>query len=150
MTKSCPPNAAPIAILLVDDQPAMLWGLEMLIAGESPRMAVVGKAADRDAALRIAAQAQPDVILLDVDLAGESSLDFLPELLCLCTARVLIFTGMQDHALHARALRDGACGVVQKEESAEALLQAIVRAHQGRWGARSGEWAIDPGASGAA
>ena len=113
-------------------------------------MAVLGKATGRDAALRIAAQAQPDVILLDLDLAGELSLDFLPELLCLSPARVLIFTGMQDHALHERALRDGACGVVRKEETAEALLQAIVRAHRGRQGVRAGESANDPGASGAA
>lgn len=113
-------------------------------------MAVVGKAADRAAALRIAAQAQPDVILLDLDLAGELSLDFLPQLLRLCAGRVLIFTGVQDHALHQRALRDGACGVVRKEESGEALLQAIVRAHQGRRGLRAGESAGDPGGSGAA
>lgn len=106
----------------------MLWGLEFLIDGERPRMAVVGKAAGRAAALQMAAHAQPDVILLDLDLAGESSLDFLPELLRLSAARVLIFTGMQDHALHERALREGACGVVRKEETAEALLQAIVRA----------------------
>ena len=117
----------------------MLWGLELLIDGERPRMAVVGKATGRDAALQMAAQAQPDVILLDLDLAGELSLDFLPELLCLSAARVLIFTGMQDHALHERALREGACGVVRKEETAEALLQAIVRAHQGRRGVRAGE-----------
>lgn len=128
----------------------MLWGLEFLIDGERPRMAVVGKATGRAAALQMAAQAQPDVILLDLDLAGELSLDFLPELLCLSPARVLIFTGMQDHALHQRALREGACGVVRKEETAEALLQAIVRAHQGRRGVRVGNSANDPGASGAA
>ena len=113
-------------------------------------MAVVGKASGRAAALQMAAQAQPDVILLDLDLAGELSLDFLPELLRLSAARVLIFTGMQDHALHERALREGACGVVRKEETAEALLQAIVRAHQGRRGVRVGNSANDPGASGAA
>ena len=114
--------------MLVDDQPAMLRGLQLLIDGESPRMAVVGMGGDRATALEIAARAQPDVILLDLDLAGELSLDFLPELLCLSPARVLIFTGMQDHALHERALRDGACAVVRKEESAEVLLQAIGRA----------------------
>ena len=128
----------------------MLWGLELLIDGESPRMAVVGKATDRAAALQIAAQAQPDVILLDLDLAGELSLDFLPELLRLSPARVLVFTGMQDRALHERALRDGACGVVLKEENAEALLQAIVRAHEGRGDARADKSTRHPGGSGAA
>lgn len=142
-------SVTPIRILLVDDQPALLWGLELLINGESPRMAVVGKASCRSTALSLAAQTQPDVILLDLDLAGELSLDFLPELLRLSPARVLIFTGVHDGALHERALSDGACGVVRKEESAEILLQAIARAHQGRADTRKSEPARQLGDSGA-
>jgi two-component system, NarL family, nitrate/nitrite response regulator NarL len=147
---SCPPAAAAIGVLLVDDQPAILWGLELLIDGERPRMAVVGKATDRAAALQIAAQVQPDVILLDLDLAGELSLDFLPELLCLSFACVLVFTGTEDRALHERALREGASGVVRKEESAEALLQAIVHAYQHHRELRVGESARHSGESAAA
>ena len=108
----------------------MLCGLQLLIDGESPRMKVVGTATDRASALQMAAQAQPDVVLLDLDLAGELSLDFLPELLRLSSACVLIFTGIEDLALHERALRYGASGAVRKEENAETLLHAIVRAHQ--------------------
>ncbi len=118
-------DVAPIAVLLVDDQPAILWGLEMLIGGEWPRMTVAGKACDRDAALSLATKAQPDVILLDLDLAGELSLEFLPELLGRSPARVLIFTCLRDRALHERALKDGASGVVLKNESAIVLLEAI-------------------------
>jgi two-component system nitrate/nitrite response regulator NarL len=116
---------APIAVLLVDDQPAVLWGLEKLISGEWPRMMVAGNACDRDAALRLAATVQPDVILLDLDLAGELSLDFLPELLSLSQARVLILTCLRDRALHERALQGGASGVVLKDEPAQVLLEAI-------------------------
>lgn len=93
-------------------------------------MAVVGKASCRSTSLQFAAETQPDVILLDLDLAGDLSLDFLPALMLLSPARVLVFTSVNDSTLHTRALRDGACGVVRKEESAEFLLQAIVRAHQ--------------------
>ena len=50
VTASCPPTAAPIGILLVDDQPALLCGLQLLIDEEKPRMAVVGKGADPEAA----------------------------------------------------------------------------------------------------
>lgn len=102
-------------------------------------MAVVGKAMERATALKLAAQTQPDVVLLDLDLAGELSLDFLPELLRLSSARVLVFTGINDPGLHARALQDGACGVVRKEENADVLLRAITRAHQSRAVARIGE-----------
>ena len=142
-------TATPIRILLVDDQPALLWGLELLINGESPRMAVVGKASCRSTALRLATETQPDVILLDLDLAGELSLDFLPELLRLSPARVVIFTGVHDGALHDRALRDGACAVVRKEESAEILLQAIARAHQSHVGTHKDESPHHLGDSGA-
>jgi two-component system, NarL family, nitrate/nitrite response regulator NarL len=124
-------NLAPIAVLLVDDQPATLWGLETLIGGEWPRMTVAGKACDRDAALGLAATLQPDVILLDLDLAGDLSLEFLPELLGRSPARVLIFTCLRDRALHERALRDGASGVVLKDESAKVLLEAITSVSSG-------------------
>lgn len=95
-------------------------------------MQVVGKASARAEVLRLTSQTQPDVILLDLDLSGELSLDFLPELLLLSQARVLVFTGVYDGSLHERALRDGACGIVRKEESAEDLLKAIHRAHRNR------------------
>ena len=124
-------DVAPIAVLLIDDQPAVLRGLETLIAGEWPRMTVAGNARDRDAALRLAATVQPDVILLDLDLAGELSVDFLPELLTLSPARVLILTCLRDRTLHERALRRGASGVVLKDEPAKVLLEAIARLSKG-------------------
>ena len=115
----------------------------MLIYGESSRMAVVGKALARTDALSLATHTQPDVILLDLDLSGDLSLDFLPELLQLSPARVLIFTGIYDDALHERAMREGACGVVRKDESAEVLLKAISRAFL-TGAARAGEFARKP------
>ena len=124
-------DIATITVLLVDDQPAVLWGLETLIAGEWPRMTVAGKACDRDAALRLAATMQPDVIVLDLDLAGELSVDFLPELLTLSPARVLILTCLRDRTLHERALRGGASSVVLKDEPANVLLEAIARLSNG-------------------
>jgi two-component system, NarL family, nitrate/nitrite response regulator NarL len=124
-------DVAPIAVLLIDDQPAVLKGLETLIAGEWPRMTVAGNARDRDAALRLAAMVQPDVILLDLDLAGELSVDFLPELLTLSPARVLILTCLRDRTLHERALLRGASGVVLKDEPAKVLLEAIARLSEG-------------------
>ncbi len=68
---------------------------------------------------------QPDVILFDLDLASELSLDFLPELLSRSPARVIILTCLRDRALHERALQGGASGVVLKDEPAKVLLEAI-------------------------
>ena len=62
----------PIKIILVDDHRSVLWGLEKLIEGEYPRMHVVGTATTLAEAMRILENTSPDVIVMDIDLNGES------------------------------------------------------------------------------
>src|SRR5690242_17596457 len=120
-----------IRVLLVDDHAVVRTGLRMLIES-APGLTVVGEAGKRSAALELAARAQPDIILLDLDLGDESSLDFLPELLALVpTGRVLILTGLLDPAQHERAVRLGAVGVVRKDEVGDVLIKAITKVHAG-------------------
>lgn len=125
------PAASPIGVFLVDDHQCVLWGLEKLVDGEAPRMRVAGKASSREAALSGVAAASPDVVLLDLDLGGASSLDFLPELLGRSAAQVLVLTGARDAALLERAVALGARGIVGKEEVAETLIDAIECVHRG-------------------
>src|SRR5687768_17607475 len=115
----------PINVLLVEDHKCVLWGLEKLIAGESPKLRVAGKASTTAEALAAAAQVKPDVILLDLDLNGEMSLDVLPELLRTSDAKVLILTGTRDPELRRRAMLAGARGLISKSEDAAILLRAI-------------------------
>ena len=61
-----------IRVMLVDDHRSVLWGLEKLIDGEMPKMQVVGKATSCSAAIELAGETTPDVVVLDLDLAGES------------------------------------------------------------------------------
>jgi len=124
-------TSPPIRIMLVDDHKTMLWGLEKLIEGERPQMAIVGTAGDGPAAVTLAAQLQPDVIVLDLDLDGHSALDFLPELLGNGISRVMILSGNRDQELLAMAVRCGARGVVGKEAPAEVVLNAIRSVHRG-------------------
>jgi DNA-binding NarL/FixJ family response regulator len=120
-----------ISVLLVDDHKCVLWGLQKLIEGEHPRMRVAGTASNRAEALQAARSTAPDVTLLDLDLKGESGLDFIPELLRVGGGRVLILTGSRDMAMHERAVLGGASGVVLKDEPAEVLIKAIDRVHEG-------------------
>ena len=124
-------KAQPIKILLVDDHKSMLWGLERLIESEQPRMQVVGKASSRAEVFAFLQSTQTDIILLDLDLNGESSLDFLEKILQQSQAQVLVLTGMQDPAVHQRAMLSGASGVVLKSENAEVILRAIKTVHSG-------------------
>lgn len=120
-----------IRIMLVDDHQTMLWGLEKLIEGEFPAMTLVGSASDNDSALALAAKLKPQLIVLDLDLNGKSSIDILPALVADGVTRVLILSGNRDRALLSQAVRCGARGVVGKEAPASQVLDAIRRVHRG-------------------
>lgn len=109
-------------VLVVDDHPIVRRGLiEML--EEQPDLVVCGEAKDRVEALRVEQQTQPDLVLLDICLPGESGLVLLKELNG--RAKVLVIS-MHDETLYAeRALSAGAAGYIAKHEPVERLVEAI-------------------------
>jgi len=121
----------PIRVLLIDDHQSFLWGMVKLIESDSANMTVMETASNIAEALAILEREQPDIILLDIDLAGVNSLDSMPVLRNVTSAMVLILTGMRDTETHERAVMAGARGVVQKETSAEMILKAIKKVHEG-------------------
>lgn len=131
MSTSGHPEPSTIRVMIVDDHKSILWGLERLIESTGPRMKAVATASSCAEMFRAAEAAQPDLILLDLDLNGENSIDALPELLQHCTARVLVLTGDRKPASHQAAILAGAHGVVLKDENAETILQAIEHVHSG-------------------
>ncbi len=120
-----------IRVFLVDDHQTTLWGLQRLIESAAPRMQLVGTASCRGDMLTQGPAARPHVIVMDIDLGGESGLDALPDLLRESDAQVLILTGVRDAEVHEEAILRGARGVVQKEASADTLLQAIDKVSAG-------------------
>lgn len=120
-----------IKILLVDDHRSVLWGLEKLIEGEAPRMVVIGKATTSAEAMRLLDEAKPDIVLLDIDLGGESGISAIPNLIAKSQAKVLVLTGSRDSSVHDAAVLAGAMGVVEKGESAETILKAIQKVSEG-------------------
>ena len=128
----------PIRVLLVDDHRSVLWGLERLIAGEKSQMTLVGEATNFAAAFDLVEQHAPDVIVLDLDLGAESGLDLIPKFLAWSNAKILVLTGMRDRSIHDQAILAGAKGVVEKEERAEVILDAIKAVNAGElWLGRS-------------
>lgn len=121
----------PIRVLIVDDHTVIRMGLRLLLESQ-PDVLVIGEAATCCEALAAAASSAPDVIVLDLDLGGESAIDSLAALRAAAPgARVLILTGVRDPALHRQAVRNGAIGLIRKETATEVLLQAIRKIHAG-------------------
>jgi two-component system nitrate/nitrite response regulator NarL len=124
-------KAPQIRIVLLDDQAMVRAGLRMLIESQQG-FTVVGEAADRDEALTVIEREQPDIILLELSLQGQSSLEFFTELTSAAkAARVLVVTAVDDPEMHRRALLLGSAGVLLKTQDGGTLLKAIERVGQG-------------------
>lgn len=67
-------DAAPIRVLVVDDEPLAVERLQLLLA-RCPDTTVVGTANDGEAALRIAEAVSPDLVLLDIAMPGMDGID---------------------------------------------------------------------------
>ncbi len=67
-------DAAPLRILVVDDEPLAVERLQLLLA-RLQGLTVVGTANDGEAALRIAEAVEPDLVLLDIAMPGMDGID---------------------------------------------------------------------------
>ncbi|MBX3634252.1 MAG: response regulator [Rubrivivax sp.] len=125
------PAGGAVRVLVVDDHTLFRRGLTALLAADA-RFEVVAEAGDAGEAQRRAAEARPDVILLDNHLPGVNGVDALPGLReAAPEARVLMLTVSEDEDDLAAALRGGACGYLLKTADSELLADAILRAVRG-------------------
>jgi len=126
------PKSESIRVFIIDDHRSILWGLERLIDSSKPEMEVVGTASNGKDALATIVKAAPNLILLDLALGDEKGVDLIPDLIASTRARILILTGVTDQSVHDAAVLAGASGVVEKEASAETILAAIRKVHEGQ------------------
>ncbi|PZG15186.1 response regulator transcription factor [Nonomuraea aridisoli] len=120
-----------IRLLIVDDHPVVRDGLSSMFAS-APGFEVVGEAADGAAAVRLARELRPDVILMDLRMPGMDGLAAITELARLgIGARVLVLTtyGNDSHVLPA--IEAGATGYLLKDSPREELLRGARAAAKG-------------------
>ena len=121
----------PISVLIVDDHPVVRQGLRVLLEVQDG-IQVAGEAGDGPAALKLAAEHAPDVILLDLKLPGHGRPRRADELKARDSAsRVLVLTSVTDPVAAGRAMRAGAAGVLYKDVDPDALVRAIRAVHDG-------------------
>ena len=115
----------PIRILLVDDNSYFLAATrDFLHLQESFR--VIGVAMDGGEAVSQSRRLEPDVILLDLNLAGKSGLDLIPLFKRnMPRTKIIVLTIMQDEAYHAAAMQAGADAFVRKTEMSKTLISVI-------------------------
>ena len=114
-----------IRILVADDHALVRMGLSTLIGCE-PDMKIVAEAEDGPAAVRLALQHQPDIVIMDMQMPGGGGLEASRQLRTrLPSAKILILTSFGLSADLSEALAMGVSGARMKGEPNEELLEAI-------------------------
>jgi DNA-binding NarL/FixJ family response regulator/predicted ATPase/DNA-binding winged helix-turn-helix (wHTH) protein len=121
-----------IRVLLVDGLELVRQGLARLLAG-SDGIAVVGEAATGEGAMALAAELQPDVVLLDLLLPDADGVAVARRLLAMeRSPQVLILTSAGDHERVRDAIQAGVIGYLLKDVCREDLVRAIEDVAAGR------------------
>ena len=119
-------------MLLADDHAIVLEGLRALVDGE-PDMTVVGATTDGARVLALVEEARPDVVVLDLELAGMRGTRVLELLRARPSSpKVLVLTAYTDGESLRAALDAGADGLALKTESPQQTLAAIRQVADGR------------------
>jgi two-component system, NarL family, nitrate/nitrite response regulator NarL len=123
------PDWDPIRVLVLTDLDLGLHTRQRLTEARSEGLWLVGTASSRDAAVDLLANTGPQVIVIDID--GEFGPDTIADFAERCDARLLALTGSGDTEVQDGAVLAGACGVVQKREAADILVDAIRCVYEG-------------------
>lgn len=122
----------PITIVLADDHRVVRSGLRVLLESDD-RFRVIDEAGDVPGTLESVRSYGPQVLILDLNMGGASSLDAIPQLRADAPETQIVVLTMQENPAFARAaLRAGALGYVLKDAADTELTDAVVMAAEGR------------------
>jgi two-component system response regulator NreC len=117
--------------MLADDHVVVRAGLRMLLDAEAD-MTVVAEAGDVPTVIRRIKGHHPQILVLDLNMAGESSLQAIPRILSASPqTRIVVLTMQTDPVFAREALSAGALGYVLKEAADTELVDAVRRAADG-------------------
>ena len=122
----------PIRILIADDHAIVAEGLKHLVEAQSD-LQVVATVGDGRAAVRMAKETEPDVVLMDLSMpelngadAARAIIDERPD------CKVIVLSMYAEREYVRRALKAGATGYVVKRSAAKELVEAIRAVHAGQ------------------
>ncbi|WP_051945324.1 response regulator transcription factor [Streptacidiphilus rugosus] len=124
-------GAAPLTVLIADDQPLVRRGLALILS-PAPGVRVVAEAANGEQAVELARLHRPSVVVMDIRmpvLDGVQATERLARELPDCRVLALSTFDMDEYVV--AALRAGAAGFLPKDVSPEDLLAAVRTVHSG-------------------
>ena len=116
-----------ISVVIADDQTLVRSGFRALLDAQDD-ITVTGEAADGEAAVRVALDVRPDVVLMDIRMPGVDGLTATRRIVSderLADVKVVILTTFDLDEYVFEAIRSGANGFLVKDTEPEELLRAV-------------------------
>jgi DNA-binding NarL/FixJ family response regulator len=115
----------PVCVLIADDHPLFRDGLRALLAS-APGVELVGEATTGEEAVSLAAELQPDVVVMDVQMPGMGGIEATRRIVRDGpNIRILVVTMFEDDGTVFAAMRAGARGYVLKGANYAEMVRVI-------------------------
>jgi two-component system NarL family response regulator len=121
-----------IRVLIADDHPFFRRGLEMVLKAEDD-IEFVGEACDGAEAVQIAAEAVPDVVLMDIRMPKVSGIEAARQMKEVApSAKIVMLTISDEEEDLFEAIRAGASGYLLKDIPLDELAESVRAVHGGQ------------------
>ena len=125
-------KTAKITVILVDDHAIVRAGFRLLLATES-NIDVIAEASRGEEILQIYSELKPDIVVMDLSMAGIGGLETTRRLVMReDNAKIIVFSVHHEKVYIQRALDAGARGYICKHAHPDMLIDAIKQVAKGR------------------
>ncbi len=115
----------PVKILIVDDHAMIREGLRLRISA-FPELEVCGEATTEDEGMALVKETNPDLIIIDISLKSGHGIELIKRVKAVYPhVKMLVASGFAESLYAERALRAGALGYLNKQDSGEKVIDAI-------------------------
>jgi DNA-binding NarL/FixJ family response regulator len=124
--------AQSIRVLVVDDHPVYRGGLVTMLKAQPSNIDVVGEAEDGAAALRLVEETRPDVVLMDIKMAGMDGIEATRQIKQrFPDVKVLALSAYDSDDFVLGMLKVGASGYMLKDADQTVIMSGIAAVHEG-------------------
>jgi len=120
-----------VRVVLADDHPVMRLGIRNLLS-RSPKIQVVAEAGSGPEAIRLVAEVNPDVLLLDMEMPGMDGVEVARHLRSINSpVHILVLSAYDDKQYILSVLAEGAEGYLTKDEAPDTIVDAVLSVANG-------------------
>lgn len=119
-----------IRVCIADNHPVVHCGLKSYFANHS-EIAMISQVYDYESVLEVLGTRSIDILLIDLELSGLTTINMLKSIIRENRIKVIIFTDLAEQIYTPNAIKAGVCSYIHKNTNLENLESAILRVSEG-------------------